>query len=105
MALSDVESKPWIALADGGQLLINKEPGHLRRLHLLELLLELAQQVLGDQLHEHRVISLEGGVDVRVGFQETDPVARKKIFPAASFATGLDGLSNVPGGNGFKSAR
>ena len=105
VAFAHVQGERRITFANRGEPLVDEKPGHLRRSHLLELILELAQQVLGNQLHKHSVVPLERGADVCISLQRTEPVDSQVSLPAASFATGLDRLSGIPSGERFKSGR
>ena len=63
------------------------------------------EQALRHQLQEDRVVALEGGADVGVGFELREAVDGQVAGAAAAFARGLDRLRGVPAGGGLHPGR
>ena len=68
----------------------------------LEGFLEVGEQGLRQQLHQHRIVPLEGGEDVRIGFERGEAVLGQVTLTARSFPAFLDGGGGEPGGVGLQ---
>ena len=79
---------------DGGG---GDEPDHADLVEVLEGVLVVGEQALRDQLHQDRVVALEGGEHVGVGLQRVEPVDREVAGAATGLAALLDRPGRVPG--------
>src|SRR5690606_3169141 len=71
--------------------------GELLRVLALELRGEIAQQALADELKQHVVVTLEGGIHVEVVVQADETVLGEEPLTTARLARLLDRVERVPG--------
>ena len=81
--------------------LAGDEADRADRVELAELVAVVGQESLGDELEEDRVVAFEGGEDVGVRPELSEPVLAQVARAAAALAAGLDRLDRVPCGEGL----